>query len=494
MENRSEWTLHTRYLVHWITAVIIMGFYGGQVCPLVESLNPKIWMIELFLIFSAVLILRFLLVNRYIRKLEYRKKVSGQFFSELTVYILTGIAIAAANLFLYDFPPVESGFKMVIGTGSLGFFNATDLGLARERIINRELEQSGKEIQLEDNFFPMTRKFAIVAGVTAALVSVIVILVILKDLGWMTGVQTINPEEARLSVVKEILFITGIFLFHTFNLIISYSQNLKISVDKENTALMEVADGNLESQVTVSTNDEFGVMARYTNQMIKKLAKSNLQLLQTRDATIMALAGLAETRDNETGAHILRTKNYVKSMADHLQSHPRFKDFLNPSTIDLLYQSAPLHDIGKVGIPDRILLKPGKLDSDEFEIMKMHTVYGRDALQRAADGLEENNFLLFAQQIACSHHEKWDGTGYPKGLKGEEIPIAGRLMAIADVYDALISERVYKPAFPHEKARSILMEGRNIHFDPDILDAFLEIESKFMDIASKFSDNPQSES
>ena len=181
-------------------------------------------------------------------------------------------------------------------------------------------------------------------------------------------------------------------------------------------------------------------------------------------------------------------------MADHLQSHPRFKDFLNPSTIDLLYQSAPLHDIGKVGIPDRILLKPGKLDSDEFEIMKMHTVYGRDALQRAADGLEENNFLLFAQQIACSHHEKWDGTGYPKGLKGEEIPIAGRLMAIADVYDALISERVYKPAFPHEKARSILMEGRNIHFDPDILDAFLEIESKFMDIASKFSDNPQSES
>jgi len=489
MENRSEWTLHVRYLAHWITSAVIMGFYGGQVCPLVDSLDMNTWIIELFFIFTAFLVLRFLLVPPYLGRLEFRKIVSCQFFSEFLVCILTGIAIAGVNLFLYDFPPVKSGLKMVIGMGALGFFMAVDLSLLRERIIDRELFRTGSELEVDEHFFPMTRKFAIVAGVTAVLVSTIVLLVILKDLGWMTGVQSIDPQEARISVVKEILFITAIFLAHIFNLIFSYSQNLKLAVNKENRALMEVADGNLETNVTVSTNDEFGIMANYTNQMIQQLARSNRQLMQTRDATIMALAGLAETRDNETGAHILRTQNYVKSMADHLQNHPRFRDFLEQSVIDLLYQSAPLHDIGKVGIPDRILLKPGKLEKEEFEIMKKHTVYGRDALQRAAQDLEENNFLVFAQQIACSHHEKWDGSGYPQGLQGDEIPIAGRLMAVADVYDALISKRVYKPAFSHEKAKSIIIEGRGTHFDPDMIDAFLEIETEFTAIASKFSDN-----
>ncbi len=214
------------------------------------------------------------------------------------------------------------------------------------------------------------------------------------------------------------------------------------------------------------------------------------QLMQMQEATILAMASLAETRDNETGNHIRRTQHYVKTLAQHLRGHPRFSYVLTDESIELLFKSAPLHDIGKVGVPDRILLKPGKLDPDEFEIMKLHTVYGRDAIlsvERHLGG--SNGFLTFAREIAYSHQEKWDGSGYPEGLKGDAIPLPARLMAVADVYDALISRRVYKPAFSHEESVRIMKEGRGSHFDPDILDAFLQIEDRFRAIAQQYSDD-----
>jgi len=155
--------------------------------------------------------------------------------------------------------------------------------------------------------------------------------------------------------------------------------------------------------------------------------------------------------------------------------------------IDLIYKSAPLHDSGKVGIPDAILLKPGRLTDEEFEIMKQHSLIGADALKSAQAVLGTNSFLTVACEIMETHHEKWDGSGYPHGLKGDQIPISGRLMAMADVYDALVSERVYKAAFSHEKARSIIVEGKGLHFDPDVVDAFLELETVFQEIADKFS-------
>jgi putative two-component system response regulator len=154
-----------------------------------------------------------------------------------------------------------------------------------------------------------------------------------------------------------------------------------------------------------------------------------------------------------------------------------------------MYKSAPLHDIGKVGIPDRILLKPGKLTAAEFEIMKTHTTLGRDAISKAESlfGIAAS-FLRFAKEIAYSHQEKWDGSGYPLGLAGERIPLSARLMAIADVYDALISQRVYKAAHTHEEAVAILRDGRGTHFDPDILDAFIELQDEFRAIARRFAD------
>jgi putative two-component system response regulator len=214
------------------------------------------------------------------------------------------------------------------------------------------------------------------------------------------------------------------------------------------------------------------------------------EVMAIQDVTILAMASLAETRDNETGNHIRRTQNYVKALALQLQQHPRFSQYLTDQQIEILYKSAPLHDIGKVGIPDRILLKPGKFTPDEFEIMKTHAMLGYKAIAHAEQQLSTPvDFLSCAKEIALSHQEKWDGSGYPHALKGDEIPISARLMAVADVYDALISRRVYKEGMPHEKAVSIIRDGRGQHFDPDITDAFLAMHEEFYAIATRFGDS-----
>jgi putative two-component system response regulator len=221
----------------------------------------------------------------------------------------------------------------------------------------------------------------------------------------------------------------------------------------------------------------------------REVQRRTAEIVAVQDVTIRALASLAETRDNETGNHIRRTQHYVKALAEHLRHHPRFAGTLDDAVIDLLFKSAPLHDIGKVGIPDRILLKPGRLDETEFEQMKTHAALGWDAIEEAELGMgAETAFLRYAKEIARSHHEKWDGSGYPEGLKGEAIPLSARLMALADVYDALISKRVYKPAWPHEQAVQTLVAGRGSHFDPDVVDAFLAIEEEFKAIARRFKD------
>lgn len=220
-----------------------------------------------------------------------------------------------------------------------------------------------------------------------------------------------------------------------------------------------------------------------------EVEKRTRKILDTQDVTIEILASLAETRDNETGNHIRRTQHYVRALARQLQFHPSFADYLVDHQIDTLFKYAPLHDIGKVGIPDSILLKPGKLDPDEFKIMKTHTTLGHNAIENAEKRLGTKiEFLACAKEIALFHHEKWDGSGYPNGLAGHAIPISARLMAVADVYDALTSRRVYKDAIPHDQAIAIVLEGRGRHFDPDIVDAFIQITDQFKDIAVRYAD------
>jgi putative two-component system response regulator len=208
----------------------------------------------------------------------------------------------------------------------------------------------------------------------------------------------------------------------------------------------------------------------------------------TQLAGIRALAHLAEMRDPETGAHILRTQSYVQHLATLLHTHLRFSTVLTGHYIDLLTRSAPLHDIGKVGIPDHILLKPGSLDANEAAIMQTHARLGSEAIEAAERDIREPlPFLLLAKEIALAHHEKWDGSGYPQGLAGEAIPLSARIMAVADVFDALISSRVYKTPLSYQHAREVIAQGRGKHFDPDIVDVFLAHFQDFVAIAERYS-------
>jgi putative two-component system response regulator len=226
--------------------------------------------------------------------------------------------------------------------------------------------------------------------------------------------------------------------------------------------------------------------------LVSQISKRAKELEHIQDVTILALASVAETRDNETGEHVHRTQHYVLLLAEHLQRHPRFSLSLTRSNIELMFKSAPLHDIGKVGIPDHILLKPGKFTAEEFEQMKRHPTLGMEALVRAERHTGRSApFLQMAKDIVWAHHEKWDGSGYPRGLAGEHIPIGARLMALADVYDALISPRVYKRAMTQEQATQIIIAGRGSHFDPDVVDAFLILKDAFRLVAERFKDHPE---
>lgn len=247
------------------------------------------------------------------------------------------------------------------------------------------------------------------------------------------------------------------------------------------------------------------VLARVSAHMELKLVRDRLQRineslegeialrmrenLMIQEVTIRALARLAETRDNETGNHILRTQYYVQALAMQASRHARFAEELDPQSILLIAKSAPLHDIGKVGIPDHVLLKAGKLTPEEWEVMKTHAAIGADAIRRAeADTRKSVRFLDYAKQVARHHHERWDGSGYPDGLAGEAIPLAARLMAVVDVFDALISKRVYKPALSFDEARQVMAAQGGKHFDPDLLAAFLEGYDEFCDIARQHPD------
>jgi putative two-component system response regulator len=216
------------------------------------------------------------------------------------------------------------------------------------------------------------------------------------------------------------------------------------------------------------------------------------EVLHLQEASIRVMVSLAEFRDECTGNHIRRTQTYVRLLAEYLSKQERDRDFLTPEHIDQIAKAAPLHDIGKIAIPDHILLKPGKHTPEEFEIMKTHAIKGESMLAQTRRELGEDNMMLhFASQIARNHHERWEGSGYPDQLQGEGIPLAARLMAVADVYDALRSARPYKLAFTHAEAARLLVEQRGAHFDPALIDAFLAMEDEFLRISTQLADDAQ---
>lgn len=227
----------------------------------------------------------------------------------------------------------------------------------------------------------------------------------------------------------------------------------------------------------------FGSHVQFTINNRKRaeqaLLESERKLQQARAATILGLAKLAEYRDEGTGTHLERIREYARLIAEELGRLPAYRQVIDQRYIEDIYQSAILHDIGKVGIPDAVLLKPGQLTREEFEIIKRHTVLGGEAITSIQSQIDGRTFLNLGREIAFNHHEKWDGSGYPVGLKAGDIPLAARIVAVADVYDALTSKRFYKEAFPHAKACRIIRDLKGSHFDPDVVEAFLALEDQF---------------
>ena len=239
----------------------------------------------------------------------------------------------------------------------------------------------------------------------------------------------------------------------------------------------------LRTRVRIQTE-----LVRHRTQLEKLVRTRTHELTLTREVTIDTLANLAECRSLETGSHIRRTQHYVRLLADAMREFPGYASLLPKTTIEQLEISAPLHDVGKVGVPDAVLLKPGTLTAEEFETMKLHTVYGRDTMAAAERKLGGHSFLSIAKDIAFCHHERWDGKGYPQGLSRGWIPLSARIMSVADVYDALRSPRVYKPALTHGKAANIILTGCGTHFDPDVVEAFKQQEMNFQRISIEWAD------
>ncbi len=285
-------------------------------------------------------------------------------------------------------------------------------------------------------------------------------------------------------------------------------KNLKSTPQTENIPIIFLTANNEEKaeEIGISLGAVDFIRKPFNPVIVKARVKNHIKLKNHQDALmelvrqrtdeidktqtviIKSMGVLAEYRDPETGGHIKRTQNYVKTLAKEMRKNAKYSEYLSNETIFSLYKSAPLHDIGKIAVPDHILLKPGKLTTDEFSEMKLHSVFGRNSLKEIEQELPNETFLKHALEIAFCHHEKWDGSGYPNGLKGEEIPISARLMAIADVYDALVSKRVYKDAYTHEKAAEIIIAGKGKHFDPDMVESFKEIKDEFKKIACKYAD------
>ncbi len=230
----------------------------------------------------------------------------------------------------------------------------------------------------------------------------------------------------------------------------------------------------------------FMIFGSHVQHAINKRKKAETELLESyrklhnaRMATILGLAKLAEYRDEGTGTHLERIREYAKIIAEEMAKNPKYAGHITPEFIDDIYQSSILHDIGKVGIPDAVLLKPGRLSDEEFDVIKRHTNLGGDAIKAIEMQIEGQSFLALGKEIAYNHHEKWDGSGYPRGLNGKGIPLSARIIALADVYDALTTKRFYKEAYTHEKSRQIIIDLRGTHFDPEVLDVFLALADEF---------------
>ncbi|MBO1402865.1 metal-dependent phosphohydrolase [Vibrio cholerae] len=464
-------------------AGVLFALYTSRVCPFLATLSTR----EIATQVGAVFILAWLIRHTLLRQHIWARKQQS---IQLDTALLFAMSLPLALYYnlQYQFT-LDSNLKVLFGMTLFGFFTGALLQLSSKLRTLRQMPQSQNLALSSDERRSLVKQLIGLIVLLISTLTVMLSMVAIKDIHWLEN----NPARlldgsGKISIVKEFAFLSLVLGGYITAILVLWSRMMKEILDHQERSLQAVTQGNLQVRLPVYSNDELGNVAMLTNQMLDSLEATQNEVKTTRDVAIVSLSALAESRDNETGAHILRTQEYVKALAEYLAAFPQYSTLLTPAYIELLYKSAPLHDVGKVGIPDSVLLKPGELTDEEFTVMKEHPRIGAQALAIAERHLGTSSFLAIAKEIALTHHEKWDGTGYPAQLQGEAIPLSGRLMALADVYDALISARVYKPAFSHDKAKAIIVEGSGHHFDPAVVEAFLAVEEKFVAIAAHFKD------
>ena len=473
-------------LAHFGVFCVLYTLYAQHICPILNSRS------FLAVIAPAVIALAALfgwseLFRRVMGLCHTPRCLRIRFRADFAGFLAAGVAVAVWNRYGFRIP-LENALKVFTAFAALGFYITLDMALRRER--NAAIAPDDR---LEDaGFLPFTAKFLMFSVINLLVLAGVTTLVVWKDVMFLAARST-NIATFANAVLVEIVFVVTVFAAYVTRVVFAYGRNVRFALTTHTTTLRAIEGGDLNARMPVLTRDELGHMAQMTNSMVERLRSTLVAKEQAQEATIAALVGLAARRDNETGEHLRRTSVYVEMLARELRRAGHHGDALDDASIALIRRSAPLHDIGKVGVPDAILHKPGKLDDAEFEIMKTHTSIGAQTLAEAEMLTGGSDFLTIARQIAESHHEKWDGTGYPNGLAGEAIPLPARLMAVADVYDALRSPRIYKPAFDHAKAAGIIREGRGRHFDPAIVDAFEALDRQFARIASEQSDLVETE-
>ena len=475
----------SRLMLHYGAFIIVYALYGYQVCPFLDDLT----LAQLVVPPAFAIVVHFGLRSVWFastRKMALNCQASRMFWGDWLLFIAMGAAVGAYNTIVHDFPG-GSAAKVIIGFTLLGLYIALDLALRHDLAIARHLRSSNADLPIDGQFLPYKTRFMLFSAINIATMALVAILVAVKDLVWVRDTE-LDQGAIQLLVFVDTAVVVGILGTYIMIVIRQYAQKIEFAMAEETIALTAVRSGNLSSRVAVVSNDEFGQLATLTNDMIARLGSSLEDVARSQHAAIKALVSLAAKRDNETGMHLARTQKYVALLAEQLKDGFTHREELDPETMRAIVDAAPLHDIGKVGIPDAILLKPGRLERDEFTVMQTHTSIGADALIDAGAEIGASIFVDTAIDIARHHHERWDGTGYPDGLAGQDIPLAARIMAVADVYDAIRSQRAYKPARPHADARQIIVDGSGNHFDPDIVNAFLLVEDKFADIAETHRD------
>jgi HD-GYP domain-containing protein (c-di-GMP phosphodiesterase class II) len=469
-----------RSAIHHGIAGAMLSVYGYHVCNFINGLAVASWVVSLLPILFAQWAARTALAHYHVSALPVALRPRRAFAIELAAFAAGGALLGGMNVIVHGFP-AGSGVKMMLGFVAVGLFAGADAAIARSLA---RFEDGGVDVAALRSRLPFALRVGILTALVMSLLTAISALLVMRAFEEMSAGGAANFKR----VVVELLFVLCVFVVYAFNLVRGLGGLIGRALREQIDTLQASHAAISARRAVVATTDEFGLITREINALLDALDASNRAAARANETTIRGLVSLAGTRDDETGSHLRRTQRYVELIARSLASDPALASSLSDETIHLLRAAAPLHDIGKVGIPDRVLRKPGRLTDEEFALMRTHVVLGLNVVDGIIAEVGRTPFLEIARDVIAGHHERWDGRGYPAGLRGNDIPLAGRIMAAADVYDALRSARVYKPAMSRVEARQVIVDGAGGHFDPRAVAAFLMVEPEIARTADELAD------